>query len=86
MKLTHWIHLPLGLLLALPLGAAAGWGLAKLLMALMSSENIEFPVIVAPATYGWAVLIVLAAGVASALVVRRRIDHLNLVAVLKVRE
>jgi putative ABC transport system permease protein len=78
--------LALELLLALPLGAAAGWGLAKLLMALMSSENIEFPVIVAPATYGWAVLIVLAAGVASALVVRRRIDHLNLVAVLKVRE
>ncbi len=74
------------LLLALPLGAAAGWGLATVLMRLMSSDNIDFPVIIAPPTYAWAALIVLAAGLVSALLVRRKIDQLNLVAVLKVRE
>ena len=74
------------LLLALPLGALAGRALAGLLMQLMSSDNIHFPVIIAPATYGSAALIVLVAGVASALVVRRQIDRLDLVAVLKVRE
>ncbi|OIP15635.1 MAG: ABC transporter permease [Comamonadaceae bacterium CG_4_9_14_3_um_filter_60_33] len=74
------------LLLALPLGALAGWGLASLMMQLMSSDSIDFPVIIAPSTYASAALIVLTAGVASALLVRRKIDQLDLVAVLKVRE
>ena len=74
------------LLLALPLGAVAGWALATLMMRLMSSDNIDFPVVIEPATYAWAALIVLAAGVVSALMVRRQIDRLDLVAVLKVRE
>lgn len=74
------------LVLALPIGAAAGWVLASVLMRLMSSDNIDFPVVIAPATYAWAALIVLAAGLLSALLVRRKIDQLDLVAVLKVRE
>lgn len=74
------------LLLALPLGALLGWGLASLMMALMASDAIDFPVVIEPATYASAALIVLAAGVVSALLVRRQIDRLDLVAVLKVRE
>lgn len=74
------------LVLALPIGAAAGWVLASVLMRLMASDNIDFPVVIAPATYAWAALIVLAAGLLSALLVRRKIDQLDLVAVLKVRE
>lgn len=74
------------LLLALPIGAVAGWALATLLMALMSSDNIDFPVVIEPSTYAVAALTVLAAGVASALLVRRQVDRLDLVAVLKVRE
>lgn len=73
-------------LLALPLGVLAGWGLAHLLMALMSSDAIDFPVVIEPATYASAVLIVMAAGVVSALLVRRKVDRLDLVSVLKVRE
>lgn len=73
-------------ILALPLGAVCGWGLASGLMALMSSDNIDFPVVIARSTYAWAALIVLAAGLVSALLVRRQIDRLDLVAVLKVRE
>ena len=74
------------LLLALPLGAVCGWALASWLMHLMSSENIDFPVVIAPDTYAWAALMVLAAGLVSALLVRRHLDRLDLVAVLKVRE
>jgi putative ABC transport system permease protein len=74
------------LLVALPLGALAGWGLASLMMQLMASDAIDFPVVIEPSTYASAALIVLAAGVASALLVRRQIDRLDLVSVLKVRE
>lgn len=74
------------LLVALPLGALAGWGLATLMMRLMASDAIDFPVVIEPSTYASAALIVLAAGVASALLVRRHIDRLDLVSVLKVRE
>jgi len=74
------------LLVALPLGAALGYGLASAMMALMASDAIDFPVVIEPSTYASAALIVLAAGVASALLVRRHIDRLDLVSVLKVRE
>ena len=79
-------ELGLELLVALPLGGVLGYGLAAGLMQLMASENIDFPVVIAPSTYGSAALCVLAAGVASALVVRRHIDRLDLVSVLKLRE
>jgi putative ABC transport system permease protein len=79
-------ELLLELLLALPLGALLGWGLAALMMQLMASDAIDFPVVIESSTYASAALIVMAAGVASALLVRRQIDRLDLVAVLKVRE
>lgn len=74
------------LLIALPIGALVGYGLASAMMALMASDAIDFPVVIEPSTYASAGLIVLAAGVASALLVRRQIDRLDLVSVLKVRE
>lgn len=74
------------LLIALPIGAGLGYALASAMMALMASDAIDFPVVIEPSTYASAALIVLAAGVASALLVRRQIDRLDLVSVLKVRE
>ncbi len=79
-------ELAVELIVALPLGALLGWGLAHGLMHLMSSDAIDFPVVIAPATYAEAVLVVLLAGAVSAWLVRRHIDRLDLVAVLKVRE
>jgi putative ABC transport system permease protein len=72
--------------LALPLGMALGYGLIHLISGLLASDQFFFPVVVQPRTYAWAALCVVAAGAASALVVRRRIDRLDLVAVLKTRE
>jgi putative ABC transport system permease protein len=72
--------------LAIPLGMAAGFALAVLLVALMPHDVFEFPLVILPGTYLYAAAVVAAAGAASALVVRNRIDQLDLVAVLKTRE
>jgi putative ABC transport system permease protein len=71
---------------ALPLGMAMGYGLVHLVAGLLKSDQFFFPVVIRPPTYAWAALAVLASGVASALVVRRRIDRLDMVAALKTRE
>jgi len=72
--------------LAIPLGFVAGFWLAALLLALMSQEVMEFPLVIFPSTYAYSGAVVVAAGVVSALIVRNRIDNLDLVAVLKTRE
>jgi putative ABC transport system permease protein len=71
---------------AIPLGFIAGFWLAALLLALMRVEMMEFPLVIFPGTYLYAGAVVLAAGAVSALIVRNRIDNLDLVAVLKTRE
>ena len=52
----------------------------------MRSDQFHFPVAIQPRTYAFAALAVLGAGLGSALVVRRRVDTLDMVAVLKTRE
>ena len=71
---------------ALPLGMALGYGLVHLITGLLKSDQFYFPVRIQPRTYAGAALCVLAAALASAAVVRRRIDRLDLVAALKTRE
>jgi putative ABC transport system permease protein len=75
----------LGLVTAvgIPLGLAIGYAMAALLVQALSTELYRFPLVVAPRTFSWAAITVAAAAVASALVVRRRLDRLDLVAVLK---
>jgi putative ABC transport system permease protein len=73
-------------LLALPLGCAIGYGLAWSLARSLDSELFRVPLIVEPATYGLAVLVVVLSALASGLIVRWRVDRLDLVAVLKTRE
>ena len=74
------------ILVGLPLGCLAGYGLAWLITAGFETELFRVPLIVEPTTFGAAVLIGLAAAAASAVLVRRRLDRLDLVAVLKTRE
>ncbi len=74
-------------LLALPLGMGIGWCFAYFLsMFLANEEAFRFPFVIEPSTYGLAVSVVLVASVLSALLVRRKLDHLDLIAVLKSRE
>ncbi len=79
-------ELALGIAIALPLGMALGWGLTHAVVDLMATDQFLFPVVIRPRTYAWAALCVVAAGLASAMVVRRRIDALDMVAALKTRE
>ncbi len=79
-------ELGLELLAALPLGWICGHWLSWFLLQMMPHGEMEFPFLITPATYGYATLVVLAAGVVSGLIVRRQIDHLDMVAVLKTRE
>jgi putative ABC transport system permease protein len=79
-------ELALGIAVALPLGMALGWGLTHGIVELMRSDQFYFPVIIRARTYAFAALCVVAAGVASAMVVRQRIDRLDMVAALKTRE
>jgi putative ABC transport system permease protein len=79
-------ELAIGIAIALPLGMALGWALVHGIAGALQSDQFFFPVVIQPRTYAWAAIAVLAAGVASALIVRRRIDRLDMVAALKTRE
>jgi putative ABC transport system permease protein len=79
-------EMAIGIAVALPLGMALGWGLVHLVVGMLASDQFSFPVVIRPPTYAWAALAVLASAAASALVVRRRIDKLDMVAALKTRE
>lgn len=70
-------------LLALPVGALLGTGLAWSFSQLMSSELFRLPFVISPRTYGYAAGVVLVIAVSSALMIRSRLDKLDMVAVLK---
>jgi len=72
--------------LAQPLGWWIGWRVAKLMTDGFTNDLYSIPLVIQPATYATASLIVLIAALASVLVVRRRLDRLDLVAVMKTRE
>ena len=71
---------------ALPLGAALGWLLVWGLSVGLRSDQFQFPVVVWPRTYAVAALCVALSALATAWVVRRRVQRLDMVAALKTRE
>jgi putative ABC transport system permease protein len=71
---------------ALPLGALLGYGLGALIMTGFSNEIYRLSYIVTARTVAWSFLTVIAAAFISGLMVRRRLDRLDLVAVLKRRD
>ena len=71
---------------ALPLGAGIGWLLARWLVRAFETELYRVPFVVEPSTFGWAILGGFLATLAAVLLVRRRLDRLDLIAVLKTRE
>jgi putative ABC transport system permease protein len=79
-------EMAIAIAIALPLGMGLGLGLVYLIVEMLKSDQFFFPVVILPRTYAWAGLCVVVAGIGSALVVRRRIDRLDMVAALKTRE
>ena len=74
------------LLVAVPLGLVLGYALAALVVLAFDTELYRFPLVVSPRTFAFAAITTIAAAAMSALVVRRQLDRLDLVAVLKTRE
>jgi putative ABC transport system permease protein len=72
--------------LALPIGCLIGWALSELVLLLFQNEVYRFPLLITPRNLAWSALTVIVAAFLSGLVVRRKLDHLDLVAVLKTRE
>ncbi|MCZ8187614.1 MAG: FtsX-like permease family protein [Beijerinckiaceae bacterium] len=65
--------------------ALAGWAV-RLLLAARSTESFEIPPVIASSTYVIAVVAMIVASALCAWLIRKRVDRLDLVAVLKARE
>lgn len=71
---------------ALPLGWGLGYLLALAIFSTVQSEVYRFPLYVSAGAIAWASLGTVASALTAGLIVRRRLDRLDLIAVLKVRE
>ena len=73
-------------MVAVPLGLLVGTGFAKAIIASVNTETVRLPLILTANNYAFAVLVVLIASAGSALVVLRKLSHLDLVGALKAPE
>jgi putative ABC transport system permease protein len=73
-------------LTAIPVGLPIGYGFSYLATLALDTETHRFPLVVEQATFAYASFVILSAAFISASVVRRMIDRLDLIAVLKVKE
>jgi putative ABC transport system permease protein len=79
-------ELAVELLLALPIGLLLGRSFVQFLISAKASESFDVPAIIEPSSYAIAALVIMGAALATALLVRRKVDKLDLVAVLKTRD
>ena len=73
-------------LVSLPVGGAFGYSLSAVIVGSIDSEVYRFPLYVSRQAVAWSFLGIIAAALVSGLIVRRKLDALDLVAVLKIRE
>ena len=81
-----FVELAVLALIAQPPGWAIGYGLAWMMKTNLAGELMRVRLVLENFTYALASTIVLVAAVLSAIVVRRRVNRLDLVAVLKTRD
>ena len=79
-------ELAIEIVLAMPLGMLLGYCLSRGIVSAIQTDEFFFPLVIAPATYAFSAICVVVAGIVSAFIVRRRVDGLDLVGVLKTRE
>lgn len=74
--------------LALPIGCLLGWLLTAVFVNAggFQTELMRLPLVITPASYGLAIVVLLIASAASGLAMKRWVDRLDLISVLKTRE
>jgi putative ABC transport system permease protein len=72
--------------LAIPLGIVLSTILCQFFIQTWQTDLFRIPLVLEPRTFAYAALVVLICSLVSGLIVRRRINHLDLVGVLKTRE
>lgn len=87
-EITYILLGELGVLTAagIPAGFLIGQGMARFIAERLQSDLFRIPFVMDPSTYGFAAAVVVGSAVLSGFLVRRRLDRLDLVAVLKTRE
>ncbi|HEY6012176.1 MAG TPA: FtsX-like permease family protein, partial [Nitrospirota bacterium] len=73
-------------LIAVPLGFLLGRALCAYIARAIESDLFRVPVVLEPGTYALGATVVLVSATVSGLIVRHRLDHLDLVGVLKTKE
>ena len=73
-------------LLAVPFGLALGTGIATAIITSVNTETVRLPLVFTPYTYTFALIVVAVASTFSALVVLRKLKHLDLIGALKAPE
>ncbi|MCC5868186.1 MAG: ABC transporter permease [Gammaproteobacteria bacterium] len=73
-------------LLALPPGFLIGYGMTHMIATALGTELFRIPAVIAPSSFAFASCVVMAAAIGSALLIRRRLNRLDLIGVLKTRE
>lgn len=74
------------LAIAIPIGCALGFGFAALMAYFYDVELFRLPLVVTPASYAFAFVVILAAALVSGGLIRHQLNRLDLIAVLKTRE
>lgn len=73
-------------LIAIPMGLVLGYGFAALTTLGLNTEIYRIPLIVDRSTFAFSATVIMIAALVSGLIVRRKLDHLDLIAVLKTKE
>jgi putative ABC transport system permease protein len=73
-------------LLAVPIGLLLGTGFAAEIVKAVNTETVRLPLVLTRANYAFAVMVVAVASAVSALLVLRKVNHLDLVGALKAPE
>jgi putative ABC transport system permease protein len=72
--------------LAIPLGWGIGLALIALMISAYDTELYRLPLVITRATFTFALVAILLSAIGSGWIIRRQLNHLDLIAVLKTRE
>ncbi len=73
-------------LVAIPLGLIIGYGFSAILSSALETDMYRIPLAFKPYSFGFSAVVVMVAALVSGLIVRRKVDHFDLISVLKSRD